>query len=360
MKTTRVKSMKRLAITLAVAFAALVVPGVPEEAKAQEVDVKGPLAGAPAVIGLRSYREMRFQIQAHVGLTLQDQYTRTILVGGQLMFHPTDWLGIGVWGGFGVVGMDTALTDEVTAKGQTNKVNVLSLPEAANFTNQVARLQWIAAPQVSFIPLRGKLGLFEKLFVDTDFYIFGGVAMVGLEERADVDGDFADMCAAMGTNSGFGAEVACLAPSQSERATRVAIAPTFGLGLSFYITNFLAMTLEWRGMPFSWNTSGTDEAGHPRGDFPDGAINSEDRLSHFNHMMTLGFAFYLPTEPNLAYVEADAESDSSDSDGKVGVQFGSSSKARAEPKEEEEEDDGFGGEEEPAEEEPAEEAAEDE
>lgn len=338
MKTTRVKSMKRLAITLAVAFAALAVPDAPA-ARAQDVEVKGPLAGAPAVIGLRSYREMRFQIQAHVGLTLQDQYTRTILVGGQLMFHPTDWLGIGVWGGFGVVGMDTALTDEVTAKGQTNKVNVLSLPEAANFTDQVARLQWIAAPQVSFIPLRGKLGLFEKLFVDTDFYIFGGVAMVGLEERADVTAATADTCSAMGTNSGFGAEVACLAPTQGARSTRVAIAPTFGLGLSFYITNFLAMTLEWRGLPFSWNTSGTDEAGHPRGDFPDGAIDSQDRLSHFNHMMTLGFAFYLPTEPNLAYTEesGEVEADATESGGKAGIQFGS--KPRAEPKEDEEESD---------------------
>jgi outer membrane beta-barrel protein len=355
MKTTRVKSMKRLVITLAVALAALMLPSVPE-AKAQDVEVKGPLAGAPAVIGLRAYREMRFQIQAHVALTLQDQYSRTLIVGGQLMFHPTDWLGIGVWGGGGVVSMDTALTDEVTAKGQTNKVNVLSLPQASVFPEQVARLQWIAAPQVTFIPLRGKLGLFEKLFVDTDFYIFGGVGMVGLEERADVPGDVADSCRAIGDTSGFGAEVDCLSPTQTERSTRVAIAPTFGVGLSFYMTDFLAMTLEWRGLPFAWNTSGTDEAGDPRGDFPDGQIDDQDRLGHFNHMMTLGFAFYLPTSPNLAYIEEDGEveADATEGGGKAGVQFGSKPKAKPEPSEDEEE------EEEPADEEESEDAPEDE
>jgi hypothetical protein len=295
-------TMKRFAITLTTLAAVLALQGAAHvsSAQAQEVEVKGPLAGAPAVIGLRVYRDMRFQIQIQSSLTLTDEFSRTVLLGGQLMFHPTDWLGIGVWGGFGLAHIDTSLTDQVASKGQTNSVNVLSLPNPANFAQQIGLIKWVAAPEVQFIPLRGKLGIFEKLFVDTDFYAFGGVAFVGLEERADVLQGVTAGCRTQGKSGGLAAEINCLEGTQTTRASRVAIAPTFGAGLSLYIADFVAMTIEWRALPFAWNTSGTDESGDARGDFPDSAIDSKDQLSHFNHMISLGFAFYLPTAPKLS------------------------------------------------------------
>jgi hypothetical protein len=298
--------MKRFAITLTTIVAVLAWSGVGHEAHAQDVQVQGPLAGAPAVIGLRVYRAMRFQIQLHAAMSLQDEFSRAIMPGGQLMFHPVDWLGIGIWGGFAAANIDSSLTDQIVQKGQTNAVNVLSLPNAKAFPQQIGRLKWVAAPQVSFIPLRGKLGIFEKLFVDTDFYLFGGVAFVGIEERANVANAFAVGCEKMNTMGGLAASIRCLEPtvtgssSVSARASRMAIAPTFGAGLSLFMADFLAMSIEWRAMPFSWNTSGTDESGHPRGDFPDHTINEADRLSHFNHMLTLGFGFYLPTKPKIS------------------------------------------------------------
>src|SRR6185295_13827728 len=135
MDTKGMSTMKRLVITSAIALLALT-----STASAQEIEVKGPLAGAPAVIGMRKYREMRFQIQLHGTITLQDEYSRSILGGGQLMFHPTDWLGIGVWGGYTLAHIDTNLTDEVSAKGQTNEVNVLSLPNRNEFPEQIATI----------------------------------------------------------------------------------------------------------------------------------------------------------------------------------------------------------------------------
>lgn len=279
-------------VAVSVGFA----PGV----SAQEIQVKGPLAGAPAVIGLRIYREMRFQIQLQTSMTLQDQFSRAIMVGGQLMFHPTDWLGIGAWGGYGVAQLDTALTDEVSKKGQTNDVNVLSLPDASQFAEQIGHINWVAAPEVAFIPLRGKLGIFEKLFVDTDLYLVGGIAFVNVEERSNVG---ISTCNRGQQNARLTFQIDNCRPSQSDKSSRVAMAPTFGVGLSLYMTDFLAMTLEWRALPFAWNSSGTDESGAPQGDFPDGQIDEKDRLSHFNHMMTLGFAFYLPTAPGLSHSE---------------------------------------------------------
>jgi hypothetical protein len=290
-------TMKRFAISW-LTIAALLAPlGI---AHAQEVQVEGPLAGAPAVIGLRVYREMRFQIQLQATASLEDEFSRAIITGGQLMFHPTDWLAIGIWGGYTVANIDSALTDEIEDKGQTNAVNVLSLPDAKQFSTQIGRIRWVAAPQVQFIPLRGKLGIFEKLFVDTDFYILGGVGIAGIEERSDVPAETANGCRASGD---LAAQIGCFKETQDDRTQRVAIAPTFGAGISLYMADFLSLTLEWRAMPFAWNTSGTDEAGDARGDYPDNAIDEKDHLSHFNHMFTLGFAFYLPTEPKISSVD---------------------------------------------------------
>lgn len=300
-KTVTMTAMRTLMVSAAL-LAGLALGPVAPRASAQDLQVEGPLAGAPAVIGLRIYREMRFQIQLQGTMTLSDEFSRTILAGGQLMFHPTDWLGIGVWGGFGLAHIDTALTDQVSERGQTNEVNVLSLPRPSGFPDQIGIIQWMAAPQIQFIPLRGKLGIFEKLFVDTDFYLLGGVGLVGLEERKDVDSTTFGACQNRGD---LGAQITCLEASQSERSTRMAIAPTFGAGLSLYLGNWVAMTFEWRAMPFAWNTSGTDESGNSRGDFPDDQINSDDRLAHFNHMLSLGFAFYLPTEPGLSHMDED-------------------------------------------------------
>jgi hypothetical protein len=299
---------KRWAITSAASLVVLSAAALPSLVHAQEIEVEGPLAGAPAVIGLRDYRRMRLQIQLHSSITLEDEYSRAIQVGGQLMFHPVDWLGIGVWGGYSVAQIDVDLTEQVTVKGQTNEVNILSLPNALNFPDQIGRIQWIVAPQLAFIPLRGKLGIFEKLFVDTDFYVAGGAAFVGVEERAPVDKATFDDCRAMGESSPNGslrAEIDCFAVTQGRRASRVAIAPTFALGLSLYFSDFIAMTLEWRALPFAWNTSGTDESGDPAGDFPDDIIDEKDRLAHFNHTFTLGLAFYLPTKPGRAHMDED-------------------------------------------------------
>jgi hypothetical protein len=300
MGTNVIKTAMRLVLVSALLTTGLVL-GSASRASAQDIQVEGPLAGAPAVIGLRIYREMRFQIQLQGTMTLNDEFSRTVLAGGQLMFHPTDWLGIGVWGGFGLLHIDTALTDEVATKGQTNEVNVLSLPSNSAFPNQIGQVQWIAAPQLSFIPLRGKLGIFEALFVDTDFYIFGGVGFVGIEERAEVDDNGFTACSS--GDAPLATQITCFSATQGSRDSRVAIAPTFGVGLSLYLGDWVAMSFEWRALPFAWNTSGTDESGNPNGDFPDQRIDEKDQLAHFNHMISLGFAFYLPTSPGLSHMD---------------------------------------------------------
>jgi outer membrane beta-barrel protein len=271
-------------------------------AEAQEVQVTGPLAGAPAVRHMRIYRDGRFQIQPSFGLTINDEFAQSTFAGVQLAYHFTDWLGLSAFFHYDVYSNDTGITDQVVKRGVVTDRNRLSLPTAGGFSDQIGRITYLSGVQATFIPLRGKLSLFQALFVDTDFYLFGGVAFAGIEERADV---------AEGTCSGPiyemnpANESICRA-SQNARASRMAIAPTFGVGLSLYFTDYLAMTLEYRAFPFKWNTSGTDEGGRNEkrqldesGEFPDGKIDASDRSFQFNQMFTLGFAFYLPVHGEI-------------------------------------------------------------
>ena len=288
---------KRTSISLAMMFGLLAALALPTASHAQEIEITGPLAGAPAVRHVRVYREGRFQVTPQVGFTLQDEFSRSILFGATATYHLTDWLGVGLWG-FGVpVHMTTGLTDQISSKGQTTDRNRLSLPSASNFPNQIGLINWGIAPQVTFVPLRGKLSLFQKLFVDADFFITAGVAFVGVTERADFNGIGTCLPNSTGTTDNG----ACMA-SQNARASRIAIAPTFSAGLSLHANEWMALNIEWRGLPFAWNTSGTDESGttaNGHSYFPDGHIDSHDRRFTFNHMFILGWTFYLPTHARV-------------------------------------------------------------
>jgi hypothetical protein len=144
----------------------------------------------------------------------------------------------------------------------------------------------MAVPQVTFSPFRGKLAFFQKLFLDNDLYLHGGVAFVGVKEREDCGGP---------------AGVACTDVASFKRTDRVAIAPSFGLGWAFYPSNFISFNIEYRAFPFSWNRGGFDSRGAgPDAQFPDQKINSEDRTFQFNQMVFLALGFHLPTAPKIS------------------------------------------------------------
>lgn len=266
-------------------------------AEAQEIQLTGPLAGAPAVRKLRLHRASRFEIAPGVSFSLLDQYRRTLMPGAALTYHVTDWLGFGVWGGFGFA-YNAGLADELQDKAingrdcahksfsKACKLTATNLTHGNIAEDQLGKMQWVVAPQVQVVPFRGKLALFSSLFVDTDVNIFAGPAFIGLQERGD--------CRASGD---AGALPICGEQNSFVLASRVAIAPTFGLGLNFYPSAFVGFGFEFRALPFSWNTSGFDNhGGGVNGDFPDLRVNSDDRELHFNSMLTVHASFQFPTK----------------------------------------------------------------
>jgi len=289
-----VKTMNRALLT---AVTAIALAGLaPSYASAQEVQITGPLAGQPAVRHIRQYRANRFFVSPSVGYTLQDEFARGLFFGGSAGYHFTDWLGLAIWGAAAPVDVDTDLTTQIGSNGQTTDRNRLSLPGREGFRNQVGRIRWGLALEALFIPLRGKLSLFQAAFVDTDLYVIAGVALMGVDERSEVAAD-ANPCSGP---MPAGSSSACL-DSQLARSSRVAPAPMLGVGLSLMFNAFVGLQLEWRAFPFSWNPSGTDESGRDAtgavgSGFGDGAIDGADSRTTFKHMFNAGVVIYLPTQ----------------------------------------------------------------
>ena len=283
-------------------WAALVAVGMiafaSSNAQAQEVQITGPLAGAPAVRHMRLYRVNRFNVMPSIGYTLQDEFARSLFVGLEANYHFLDWLGIGIWGGYNVAQIDTDLTSQVQNFAQVTDRNRLSVPSAANFSRQIGRIQWGVSAHLIFVPLRGKLSLFQSVFVDTDLYVIAGVAIFGLDERASTVTDVGRSAVCDLAEPNGSPSPACLA-TQTARTGRITPSPMLGVGLSVYANSWFGVAFEWRAFPFSWNPGGTDESGSPRGAFPDGQIDGSDSRTTFNHMFNLGFIFNLPPDQAL-------------------------------------------------------------
>jgi opacity protein-like surface antigen len=267
-------------------------------ANAQELQLTGPLKGAPAVRHLRLYRQGRFEIAPVASFSLLDEYRRTILVGARLNYNITDWLAIGIWGGAGVASLSTDLTDKIDATAPRDPLTTINVNHSGNpsgqakgvpeasFADQTAKISYVVSPQVTFIPFRGKLAIFNKIFVDTDFYIAGGVAFVGVQEREDCGG---------------ASEVKCSNPTSFALQSLTKVAPTFGVGLTFYPSSFVSFGVEYRALPFSWNRSGFDSRGSgPNGNFPDQQVNSDDETFKFNMLVNVFLGFSFPTAPKIS------------------------------------------------------------
>jgi hypothetical protein len=278
----------------------LVLTAFAGRAEAQEIQLTGPLAGAPAVRHERLYREGRFEIAPTVSFTLLDEYRRTIFFGGRLQYNVTDWFGFGLWGAYGAVQIDTNLTTEIDQTAPRNIITAVNINHTLNtatgaigpsnattsFSDQVAKWNWILAPQVQLTPFRGKLSIFEKIFVDTDAYLFLGLAFNGIQERGNC-----------GDGNG---DPICILPSSFALQSRVALAPTFGIGLHFFATDFMSLGVEYRAIPFSWDRAGFDVSGGPNG-FPAlGEVTSADRTFKFNQMINIDIGFGLPAKPSVS------------------------------------------------------------
>jgi outer membrane beta-barrel protein len=265
-------------------------------ARAQELELTGPLKGAPAARHLRLYREGRFEIAPTASFTLLDEYRRTILFGARVNYNIKDWIAVGFWGAYGLISSNTNLASEIdnpntgAPRDPLTAINVNHSQSPyggyAPFTDQTAKMNWVLAPQVTFIPFRGKLAIFNKIFVDADFYAAAGLAFTGIQERADCGG---------------GGQPICSSPASFALASHMEIGPTAAVGFTFYPGDWISFGVEYRALPFNWNRAGFDSRGSgTNGNFPDGQVNSQDETFKFNQMITISVGFSLPAKPTVS------------------------------------------------------------
>jgi outer membrane beta-barrel protein len=325
--------MKRF--TLALLFAVVALGGTTSSTtvSAQEILLEGPLAGAPAVRKLVQYREKRFSIGPQVGYTLLNDYMHNFLVGARLEYNFLDWFSAGIVASY-AFNVPTKLTEHIsqsenlggtaTTPAETGS-NWPSYTGASNFEDQVALLKGVYLAQLSLTPFRGKMSMFEKLFVAIDGSIFIGGGIVHYEERVGcngeksqtVSGEFEIGCGDFNSFLNDG-ETSVLAPT---RESQIGGAFTWGLNFMAYFNNWFALNLEFRMTPFKWNAGGTDEAGQAAsqwdytnnegepessssargstGSYPDGRISDADKDWNPNMTISLGFIFYLPIDPSI-------------------------------------------------------------
>ncbi len=266
-------------------------------ASAQEIQLTGPLKGAPAVRQLRLYREGRFSIQPTASATLLDEYQRTILFGARLEYNITDWLAVGLWGAYGAVSITTDLTDQINIVAPRDALTATNVNHSGTdpnnfgkgtgFAAQTALFQYVVAPQLTFTPFRGKLAIFNKIFVDTDLYLALGPAFVGIKERADCGGG--------------GNQFVCSDQRSFTLSSQSRFTGTGAIGLSFYPGGVWSLGVEYRALPFAWNRAGFDTRGSgPGGNFPDSKIDSQDDTFRFNQLVTVSIGIYIPTKPALS------------------------------------------------------------
>ncbi len=260
------------------------------EARAQEIQLTGPLAGAPAVRRLRLHRDGRFDIAVAASFTLLDEYRRTIMPTVRANYHFYDWLGVGVFGGPGFQ-LNAALADELQQKAigdrdcENNQYSLACKRSKVSLCRgddclakeQLAQISWLVMPQITFVPFRGKISLFSALFMDTDVSFFLGPAVVGLMERAECESN---------CGSSFGLE------------HRVTVSPAFGMGFNIYPNDFIGFGTEFRLLPFPWNPSGFDVSGED--DVPDNKIDGNDRAWRFNSMLSVYVSMQLPMDIKIS------------------------------------------------------------
>ena len=179
---------RRFVRALLAAIAVAVVLATAARRSAQEIQLTGPLAGAPAVRKLRLYRRAasscRPTVVVHAARRVPAHDPRRRR--GSSTTSPT--------GSRSASGAATAssasttdLTDQIDATAPRNALTANNVnhsrlgrtawQHAPSFADQTAKMTWVAAPQLTFTPFRGKLAIFQKIFVDTDVYIHGGVGV---------------------------------------------------------------------------------------------------------------------------------------------------------------------------------------
>jgi outer membrane beta-barrel protein len=180
---THVLEPKRLSGSLALAAVLLAaVLSAPGQASAE----RGDLTDAPPIRSQLSWRTERHQIAPMLGVTINDEYSRSLSAGLSYRYHFANWIGVGFDFMATYHALDTGLTEQIDS--------VLSKP-GANAKPSTSTPGILINAAATFIPIYGKMMWFGSLPVAYDFQITigAGYATTNGDGRIENGGSFAPM-----------------------------------------------------------------------------------------------------------------------------------------------------------------------
>ena len=276
----RARAARRLALAVALA-----VTAVPMLAQAQK---KSPLADAPAIRKRFELRSTRLEIGAGMGSTLDQDFYHTLLVNGRLAFHLTDWLSIAGFGGIAAANLTTGF--ESNLSGSLNTAPAMNQlqrePTRADAVASMDKINYVAGAQLEFTPFTGKYSLFGKLFAAYDFYLFGGLGVLGVSATNAAGLPSCSNHMKAGGTTPDPADFRC-----DDSGTK--IGANLGLGLHSYFNNWLGLNLELRDLLASMNPAGRDVNG-------DQVANADDDTWINTIVITANLVVYLPTTASIS------------------------------------------------------------
>ena len=258
--------------TFFAAFALCLGLGLPSIAQAEE-ERKSPLADAPAVRRRAELRAQRFEIGVGAGATMGQDFYHAVMVNGRLAFHLTDWLSVAGWGAFNVTPtFKTSFHEKLMGALPPQMLGDDRAPTQDEATAGMNRIGEAFALQLEIVPFTGKFGLFSKLFMNYDFYAFGGPGFID-----------------------FKADNPCptAMPNRSCAVTGFKIGANFGLGMHLFANDFFALNFELRDILVQNNPAGRDETG-------DFLANDRDLTWDSNFIMSLNLMFFLPGRATIS------------------------------------------------------------
>ena len=160
-----------------IGLALVAVAWPPPTAQAQQIE-----DGTITVIQPKpTLRRHRLQLTPRMGSTINDALLRQFAVGATLAYNPSERISVG--GTFEWMDFDNQLGGTTQAYEEVIDTTG-AIPE-------LAPLNWWAGVDVAFLPLYGKLVLFNKTIGYFDLYVSGGIGVVDSQRDPHVGGSVA-------------------------------------------------------------------------------------------------------------------------------------------------------------------------
>jgi outer membrane beta-barrel protein len=264
---------------------------VPSLAVAQQR--RSALKDEPPVRHKQELRLKRFELAPTFEMTVQGDYKHTVSFGAKAEYHLTDQLSIGGMVFFGT-GVDTALSEQIRESLLDTRMPNDPAPSRADFDDHLNTIPIHGGFGATYTPWFGKISMFQKVFVNFDFYVSGGFGfavtkndfgMDGCDPQVDGPGDDG----ALGTPDDLFNDPRNDCPHNSGFNPGLQV----GGGLHVFVNKFIAIDISFRDYFFTDNPSGLDFDA-------DLDVDSDDRrfLSHL--FFGVGVSLYFPPKPKIS------------------------------------------------------------